>query len=80
MKEKSATVKVDDLQGPLSEQGQKIISRMANGEISPADASSMLQALSIQTRIFETEELEERVRSLEKQYEEAQQINELVGY
>jgi len=65
MKEKSATIRIDKLTGPLTQRGLKIISAMGKGAVSPSDASSMLQALAAQTRILEADELEKRVRKLE---------------
>ena len=62
---KNATVTLDDIEGSLTEKGEKIITAMGNGELSPSDASSMLSALAAQARIIEIEELEKRVSDLE---------------
>jgi len=56
---KDATITLDDITGTLTEQGEKIITAMGNGELSPSDASSMLSG------IIEIEELEKRVSDLE---------------
>ena len=62
---KDATVTLDDIEGSLTEKGEKIITAMGNGEVTPSDASSMLSALAAQARIIEIEELEKRVSDLE---------------
>jgi len=62
---KNATVTLDDIEGTLTEKGEKIINAMGKGELSPSDASSMLSALAAQARIIEIEELEKRVSDLE---------------
>jgi len=58
---------LDDMNGGLTAQGKKIILAMGNGELSPSDASTMLQALASQARLSEVDELERRVSKLEKQ-------------
>ena len=62
---KDDTVTLDDIEGTLTEKGEKIINAMGKGELSPSDASSMLTALAAQARILEIEELEKRVLKLE---------------
>ncbi len=62
---KNATVTLDDIEGTLTEKGEKIINAMGKGELSPSDASSMLTALAAQVRIVEIDELEKRVLKLE---------------
>lgn len=56
------------LSGSLTDQGQLIITAMSLGEVSPSDASSMLQAISAQARIVETNDLEKRVKKLEEKH------------
>ena len=58
-------VKLDDIEGTLTEKGEKIINAMGKGELSPSDASSMLTALAAQSRIVEVDALEKRVLKLE---------------
>lgn len=53
--------------GSLAGQGRKILAAAATGEISPAEASTLMQALSAQARVFETDELERRISELEIQ-------------
>ncbi len=62
-------VQLDDLTGTLTEKGEKIIIAMGNGELSPSDASSMLQALASQVRIIELDDIEERLKKLEQAHE-----------
>ena len=65
MKEKSPPIRIGILKGSLTKQGQQIISAMSKGELSPPDASSMLQALAAQVKIIEADELDKRVTKLE---------------
>jgi len=62
---KNATVTLDDIEGTLTEKGEKIIAAMGNGEVTPSDASSMLSALAAQARIIEIDDLEQRIKRLE---------------
>jgi len=64
---KDTTVTLDDIEGSLTEKGEKIIMSMGNGELSPSDASSMLTALAAQARIIEIDDLEKRISKLETQ-------------
>ena len=64
---RDSVIKVDKLTGSLTKQGQQIIAAMGKGEVSPSDASHVLQALAAQARIIEVDELEQRVRKLEGQ-------------
>ncbi len=61
------SITLDGMNGGLTAQGKKIILAMGNGELSPSDASTMLQALASQARLSEVDELERRVSELEKQ-------------
>jgi len=62
---KDATITLDDIEGTLTEKGEKIIAAMGNGEVTPSDASSMLSALAAQARIIEIDDLEQRIKRLE---------------
>jgi hypothetical protein len=53
-------------EGGLSDQGRAIIASAASGEVSPADASQLLGAISQLARIEEFDELVERVNRLEQ--------------
>lgn len=59
-------VKLDALDGTLSEQAQSILRAMAEGKLASSQAATLLQALASQTRIIEAEELEKRVKALEE--------------
>ena len=60
-------VRIEGLQGDsgLVEQGKVLIDALANGEVTPQEASTMMQAISTQSRIVEVDELEKRVAALE---------------
>jgi len=58
-------VNLGSLKGSLSEQAGKINQAMAGGKITPADASSVLSALTSQAKIQEFDELERRIAKLE---------------
>jgi len=49
----------------LTEQAALILKQMAEGSLTPQEALSVLQALSVQAKIIETDQLEERIRKLE---------------
>jgi hypothetical protein len=53
--------------GTLTEQAQGIIQAMAQAELSPREASMLLQALAGQARIIEIDELTRRIETLEGQ-------------
>jgi len=61
------SITLDNMNGGLTAQGRQIILAMGNGELSPSDASSMLQALASQARLSEVDELERRINKLEEQ-------------
>ena len=60
------SITLDNMNGELTAQGRQIILAMGNGELSPSDASSMLQALASQARLSEVDELERRISKLEE--------------
>ena len=49
----------------LSDKGGLVLSCVSDGEITPAEASSLLSAIASQARILEVDELERRVAALE---------------
>jgi hypothetical protein len=49
----------------LSDKGDLILVNVADGEIAPAEASSLMNAISSQARILEVDELERRITELE---------------
>ena len=50
----------------LSDKGELILTTVANGEITPSEASNLMNAISSQARIIEVDELERRVAELEQ--------------
>ena len=53
----------------LSDEGDLILVRVATGDITPAEASSLMGAISSQAKIIEADELERRVSELENRNE-----------
>ena len=49
----------------LSEKGDLVLQSAASGDITPAEAQSLMSAISGQARIIETDELERRLSVLE---------------
>lgn len=49
----------------LSEKGDLVLQSAASGDITPAEAQSLMSAISGQARIIETDELERRLSELE---------------
>ena len=49
----------------LADKGDLILANVANGGITPSEASSLLNAISSQARILEADELERRITELE---------------
>ena len=68
LKARDQTTKLDSFGTTLTEQGQAVLTDMAAGKLSAAEASSMLQALAAQGRIVEVDDLSKRVAELEKRY------------
>lgn len=65
---KDAPVKLEGLNGTLSEKSEVVLSAMASGEITPEEATRIMQAVVAQARIVEVNELERRVAALETQH------------
>ena len=65
MKPHDEPIKLEGLEGSLTEQGQAVIKGMSGGGITPGDASEMLRALTSQARIVEIDKLEQRINALE---------------
>ena len=49
----------------IADQGANILKAMAEGDITPSEAASLIQAVASQARIIEVDELEKRVTELE---------------
>jgi hypothetical protein len=50
----------------LSDKGELILTNVANGEITPSEAQSLMNAISSQVRIIEADELSQRIEALEE--------------
>ena len=50
----------------ITEQGAAILKAMVAGDITPSEATSLMQAVSAQIRVIESDELDKRIRALEE--------------
>lgn len=66
VKAKDTPISISGLTGSLAEQGQAVLAAMAAGEITPDEASTVMQAIAAQVRIVEADELEKRIAALEE--------------
>lgn len=66
---KDEPVTVDGLKGdaPLADQGRAVVDAMARGQITPCEASTLMQTITAQSRIIEFTDLEKRITMLEQQ-------------
>jgi len=62
---KDAPVKLKGLTGTLSEKSEAVLSAMASGQITPEEATRIMQTISAQARVVEVDELERRIAALE---------------
>lgn len=58
-------VRLPGLTGTLSERGEVVAKALADGELSPGQANTIMQALASLARIIEVDELERRISALE---------------
>ena len=58
-------IRIDNLAGPLVNQGQVILEAVSAGAITPDEAVALMQIVMAQARIIETTELEKRIGALE---------------
>jgi len=54
-----------DSNASLVEQGHAIVDGLSTGQLSPADAATLMQTVTAQARLVEVEELEQRITALE---------------
>lgn len=66
IKPEERPVQFDLPDGTLAEQGEAVFRAAAGGQITPAQASALTNALAGVARIKEVSELEERIRKLEE--------------
>jgi len=61
-------IKIDGMEDTkeLSDKGEIILNQVAMGEVTPAEASNLMRAITSQARIIEVDELERRVAELEQ--------------
>ena len=68
-KARDNTVSLDSPEGPLSQQGQAVLTALYTSRITPDEAVTLMQAISAQARLIEASELERRIAALEAQHE-----------
>jgi hypothetical protein len=66
-KAKDGPVDVGPLAGSLADQGRLVLGAVSDGRLTPDEAATLMQAISVQARIVETDELEARIAALEAQ-------------
>jgi len=59
------SVSVSTLKGSLSEKGDAVLRAMANGKLTPTEASTLVSTLALQAKLVETDELTKRIEVLE---------------
>ncbi|MCU7844690.1 MAG: hypothetical protein KZQ93_12700 [Candidatus Thiodiazotropha sp. (ex Monitilora ramsayi)] len=65
MRPKDEPVQIGELKGTLAEQGQKILSSIGEGKLTPSEAATMISAIASQSRIVEADQIEKRLAALE---------------
>jgi len=65
LRPKDEPVKLGELKGTLTEQGQAVLTAIGTGQLTPAEGASLLQGLAAQARLVETDDLARRVQALE---------------
>ena len=66
MKAKDCPVHLGNLSGSLSERAQSVLDLLADGEITPDEANTIMGTIAAQARIIEVSELEKRIAALEE--------------
>lgn len=62
---KDDLVEIDSLEGSLTAKGNKIIDLIVARELSPLEAKTLLDTLTAQAKLIETDELVKRIEKLE---------------
>ena len=65
VKAKGDPVSIPGFGASLGENSRVIMRLLAEGELTPEEASSILQAMASQARVIETAEIEQRIAALE---------------
>jgi hypothetical protein len=65
IKAKDQPISLQGLSGSLAEQGNAVMAAMAAGEITPDEATAVMQVLTAQMRIVEVDDLVKRIEALE---------------
>jgi hypothetical protein len=61
-----APIHLENFTGTPAERGQRVLDALADGELTPDQASTIMQAINAQMRIVEVDELERRIKALEE--------------
>ena len=61
-------VKLGPLGDTLADQGKTLIAKLWGGEITPEQASTVMQAIGTLARVVEADDLERRISALEDTY------------
>jgi len=59
-------IKIGKLTGGLADQGATVLKALSDGEITPSEATAVMQAIASQARVLEVDELDRRVKALEE--------------
>jgi hypothetical protein len=65
LRPKDEQVRLGELKGTLTEQGQVVLSAIGAAQLTPAEGASLLQGLAAQAKLVETDDLARRVQALE---------------
>lgn len=55
------------LQGTLAEQGRTVLNLITSGELTPSQGATLLQSITAQAKLIETDEILKRIEKLEEQ-------------
>jgi hypothetical protein len=69
LKSTDRPVTIAELDGTLADQGRTVLAALSSGQITPEEASTLMQTVAAQARIIEITELESRIGELEKRRE-----------
>ena len=65
IKAKDTAANIRSLEGTLTDQARTILAALTGGDLTPDEASTLMQTVAAQARLIEVDELERRVAALE---------------
>ena len=68
VKARDEPVQLPTMSGSLADSGRVVLQALADERLTPEEGAHILQALSTQARIVETDELEQRIAALEAKH------------